>query len=329
MLKGMKKGVAVAINQSAIVNRPESFANMRKVGPKVCITTANSPDFIGFHALLQVGAHSLGGRFGAAEIINAESIEKVMESPTNLNLNPLHMWQYTVWKTPDAHEKMHYDNFERIFELCGHCLDMVVEGPDEPVLEVVEADMPALIGLTDVPAVLGGAFAAQQPVPKIRLPHQRMIVVADHSVIQGREEQCLAGILETLNLLKEQAPGMIGWMVMKKLGVSGIGALQFAPRELWEAVETLGANPPSRPMTNFGLWGEDYHDVAVPHQGYTEYLVHMEWESPQALSFGVALAAVNPRIRKIHDEGVLAHLAKVPPYYRVFVPMMEDMVFFH
>jgi sulfur oxygenase/reductase len=80
--------------------------------------------------------------------------------------------------------------------------------------------------MTDVPAVLGGAFAAQQPVPKVRLPHQRMTVLADHVVIKSSEEQCLAGILETLTLLREHAPGMIGWMVMRKLGVSGIDALQ-------------------------------------------------------------------------------------------------------
>lgn len=61
----------------------------------------------------------------------------------------------------------------------------------------------------------------------------------------------------------------------------------------------------------------------------TEYLVHTEWESPETLTFGLAATAVNSKLRKIHDDGVLSHLWRVPPCYRVFVPIMEDLVFFH
>ena len=329
MTPGIEKGVAIAVNQSSILNRADTFEKMSKIGPKVCITTANSPGFIGFHALLQVGAHPLGGRFGAAQIVAAESLEKVMESPTNLNLNPLRMWQYTVWDDIDSHEKMHHDNFARIFELCTNCTGFVVEGPDEPVFTVVDADLPPLLGMTDVPSALGAAFAAQQPVPKVRLAHQRMVVIGEHKVIAAKEQQFLEGAIATMKVLKEHAPGMIGWMIMKKQGESGIGPMQFAPPYFWEGLETLGAHPPSKPVTNYGEWGKDYHGVATPHTGDPEYYVHMEWESPSTLSFGLALTAVNPKIRKIHDEGVLVTLAKMPPYYRVFVPMMEDMVFFH
>jgi sulfur oxygenase/reductase len=323
------KGVAIAVNQAKVINEAETFEKMSVIGPKVCMTTANHPGFLGFHALLQVGAHPLGGRYGGARIVNAESLEKVMESPTNINLNPLNLWQYTMWNDMDDHEQMHHENFSRIFELCGSCLSFVLEGPDEPMFTVVDADMPPLIGMTDVPNVLGAAFAAQQEVPKVRLDHRRVVAIGEHKVRADREEQFLEGALATLKLLKDNAPGMIGWMVMKKHGESGIGPMQFTPPYLWEGIQTLGANPPSKPITNYGEWGKDYRSFATPHTGDPEYFVHMEWETPTALSFGLALTAVNPKVRKIHDEGVLTTLAKLPPYYRVMLPLMEDMVFFH
>lgn len=329
MRNGIENGVAIAINQSSIVNEPQSFQNMQKVGPKVCLTTANSEGFIGFHAFVQVGTHPLGGRFGGARLIAADSLQAIMDDPSNIQLNPLNLWQYTVWDSPNAHEKMHYDNFERIFELCSHCLDMVVEGPDEPVFTVVESDMPRLMGMTDIPALLGEAFANQQPVPKVRLNGRRLVTVGEHTVISEREDEFLAGAVETLQMLKQEAPGMIGWMILKKEGDAGIGPFQFAPKEFWQSVETLGANPPDTPRNNFGLYGKDYDGVAIPHKGYPKYYVHMEWEDADSLMFGLSLTGVNPKIRKIHDEGVMQHLAHVPPYYRIFAPMMEDMVFFH
>ncbi len=222
MVRGIKKGAALAINQAAIANAPESFEKMERVGPKVCLTTANEPGFLGFHAFLQTGVHPLGGRFGAAKLINADSMEAVIESPLNLRLNPLNLWQYTVWEDAEAHERMHYEQYERIFELCAGCLDMVVDGPWEPVYRILEEDMPRLMGMTD-----------------------------------------------------------------------------------------------------------DYNTPPIPIGGPKQYLVHTEWESPDTLLFGLTLTGVNPELRKIHDEGVMAHLARLPPYYRIFAPAMEDMIFFH
>jgi sulfur oxygenase/reductase len=189
--------------------------------------------------------------------------------------------------------------------------------------------MPQLLGVTDVPAVMAQSFIQQKAVPKVRLPFQRVIAVGEHKIKEGCDQQFEGGAEKTLRELKENASGMIGWAILKKIGDSGLGPMQFTPPYLWEALETLGANPPSRLLTNYGEWGKDYYGVAVPHRGHPEYLVHMEWENPDMLNFGLALTAVNPRIRQTHDEGVMVHLAQVPPYYRVFVPLMEDMVFFH
>ena len=41
----------IAINVAKIANRPESYATMMKVGPKVCITTASHQGFLGFEQL--------------------------------------------------------------------------------------------------------------------------------------------------------------------------------------------------------------------------------------------------------------------------------------
>ncbi|MET0049866.1 MAG: sulfur oxygenase reductase family protein, partial [Candidatus Thiodiazotropha sp.] len=64
----------IAINQARIVNRPESFETMMHVGPKVCITTASHPGFLGFEQLLQIGIHPMAGRYGggAMDMRNAE-----------------------------------------------------------------------------------------------------------------------------------------------------------------------------------------------------------------------------------------------------------------
>ena len=329
MIQGIKKGAALAINKSAVVNDPSSFEKMSKIGPKVCLTTANEPGFLGFHAFLQTGTHPLAGRYGAAQVVTADSLEAVMESPTNLRLNPLNLWQYTVWENAEAHERMHYEQFDRIFELCGGCLDMVVDGPSEPVYTIVEADMPRLVGLTDVPQLMGAAFAQQKPVPKVRLAMKRLVALGEHFVMEGKEEAFLEGTLRTLEKLQESAPGMIGWMILEKQGESALSTFQLSPPAFWESMQTLGANPPKSRQTNYGEFGKDYTGPPIPSSGPKEYLVHMEWESPDALTFGLALTGVNPELRKIHDDGVLAHLARLPPYYRVFAPAMEDMVFFH
>jgi sulfur oxygenase/reductase len=141
----------IAINMAKMANRPESYETMQKVGPKVCITTAKHPGFLGFEQLLQTGIHPMAGRYGGGALDMRET------------LNPIGMFQYTVWKDVASHEEMHYQQFDTIYELCHHCLDMVVEGPWEPLYVVVDHDLPSVIGMTDVPRQLSGSFAAQEP----------------------------------------------------------------------------------------------------------------------------------------------------------------------
>lgn len=296
----------VAINMSTVVNSPESFKLMHQVGPKVCITTASHPGFLGFEQLLQTGIHPMAGRYGGGAIDMSET------------LNPMGMYQYTVWKDVKSHEEMHYDNFDIIFELCGNCLGMLVEGPWEPYYEVIASDLPPIMSMTDVPLTMGNAFAQQKEVPKVALASQRSIVVGDHVIMEGRETQFEAGAKATLEWMKANIPGMIGWMVMKQIGVSAIGSFQLDPNGMMRA--TLGANPPKY-ATNYG--DKPLDTPPMPPQKPTEYLVHMEWESPNHAHMGLAHAFVDYELRQIHNDGVLAHIHR-GPYYRVFAPFMEQ-----
>ena len=296
----------IAINMTKVANEPKSFETMMKVGPKVCITTASHPGFLGFEQLIQTGIHPMAGRYGGGSV----DMSKTM--------NPIGMFQYTVWKDMQSHEEMHHDNFDNIYELCASCLDMVVEGPWEPLYEVVNSDLPQLTSMTGIPRAMGQAFAKQEEVPKVALSEQRAIVVGDHWVMHGHEEDFEKGAAETLEWMKENVPGMIGWMIMRQSAVSAIGSFQLDPEGAMKA--TLGANPPEY-NTNYG---NDVNDMPpIPAQTPTQYFIHMEWESPEHGHMGLGHAMVDYELRQIHNNGVMAHLDR-GPYYQFFAPMMEQ-----
>jgi sulfur oxygenase/reductase len=79
----------IAINMAKIANKPDSYETMMKVGPKVCITTASHPGFLGFEQLLQTGIHPMAGRYGGGAVDMRETLnpmggqlEKPHPSPT-------------------------------------------------------------------------------------------------------------------------------------------------------------------------------------------------------------------------------------------------------
>jgi len=302
----MNKNPIIAINMSKVSNTPESFAAMHKVGPKVCITTAKHPGFLGFEQLIQTGIHPMAGRFGGGALDMTQT------------LNPIAMYQYTVWKDVKSHEEMHYQQFNTIYELCGSCLGMVIEGPWEPYYEITASDLPLVIGMTDVPKVMGESFSQQKPIAKIALASQRALVVGDHWVMKDHEKAFEAGVCKTLKWLKENAPGMIGWMLLKQIGVSAAGSFQLDPDGMTKA--TLGANPPLY-NTNYG--NKPLAAPPIPPQTPAQYFVHMEWETPEHAHQGIGKALINYELLQIHNNGVLAHLDR-GPYYMIFNVMMEE-----
>jgi sulfur oxygenase/reductase len=296
----------IAINMSKVTNVPESLATMKAVGPKVCVTTAKQPGFLGYEQLLQTGIIPMAGRYGGGT------------ADMSSTLNPVGMFQYTVWEDVKSHEEMHFKQFNTIYELCLHCLGMVVEGPWEPLYEIVASDLPQVIGITDVPYVMSKYFAQQKPVPKVALSSQRTIAVGDHWIMKGHEKAFEQGAIKTCQFLKSNAPGMIGWMLLKQIGVSAIGSFQLEPEGMTNA--TLGANPPAY-GTNYGNKPLDY--PPIPAQTPAQYLVHMEWESPDYACQGIGKALVNHELLQLHNKEVLAHVDR-GPYYMLFTPMMEE-----
>ena len=290
----------VALNMSLVVNEENSFKLMGEVGPKVCITTATHPGFIGFMANLQSGILPLAGRYGGGKV----HMEK--------ELNPIRNYQYTMWKSWQDHDEFHMKQFTRVFELCGACLEMVVEGPWEPVYRVVAAKLPQVRSMGEITKLAGDL---QQGKEFIRFATPgRCVALAPHTVKPGAEAAFEKGAVATMEAIAEST-GFLGYMILKQIGVCALGSFMLDPVSNAQALMTLGANPPDNPVPLFQT------PEAMPTP--PEYLIHTEWDSPEVARLGFAKVLVNHNIRKIHDDGVMAHLIR-GPYIMFFNPMMEE-----
>lgn len=292
--------LCVAINMSKVANNEYSHELMHKVGPRVCITTASHPGFLGFQANVQTGVLPLAGRYGGAKVY----MEK--------ELNPIRNYQYTMWKRWQDHDEFHQQKFARIFELCGHCLSMVVEGPWEPVYEVVQAEMPPIRSMGQI-AKLAEDLQRGEEFVRFATP-QRCVALTEHTVRPGRETHFERGVADTMDAIADST-GFLGYMLLRQTGVCAIGSFMLDPQSMGESLETLGANPPADPKPLFRT------PDAKPHP--PEYLVHSEWEAPELAQLGLAKVLVNRKARTVHDEGVMANVLR-GPYIMFFQPMMEE-----
>lgn len=109
--------------------------------------------------------------------------------------------------------------------------------------------------------------------------------------------------------------GFLGYMILKQIGICALGSLMLDPVSMAETLQTLGANPPRNPKPLFKTLD------AMPSP--SEYLIHSEWDATEMVQLGFAKVLVNQAIRKIHDDGVIAHLIRAP-YIMFFQPMMEE-----
>jgi len=292
--------IYLALNMSKVANNEESFRLMHKVGPKVCITTATHPGFVGFQANIQTGILPLAGRYGGGKV----HMEK--------ELNPIRNYQYTMWRRWEDHDEFHLQQFDRIFELCGSCLSMVVEGPWEPVYRVVRAKMAPIRTMGQI-TDLGVDMQQKKEFIRFATP-QRCVAMAEHTVMPGKEEAFEAGAIATMEALSNST-GFLGYMILKQIGVCALGSFMLDPASMGEALQTLGANPPDDPKPLFET------PEAMPSP--PEYLIHSEWDAPEIAQLGFGKVLVNHRIRKIHDDGVMANLIR-GPYIMFFQPMMEE-----
>ncbi len=292
--------IYVAINATKVKNEEESFNLMRNVGPRVCITTATHPGFIGFQANYQTGILPLAGRYGGGAV----NMEK--------ELNPLRNYQYTMWKTYQDHDEFHEQQFNRVFELCGACMSMVVEGPWEPVYTVVKAKMPPVRSMGQIGDLAQDLMQNKEYV-RFATP-MRCVAIAEHTVKPGKEQEFEKGAVDTMEALSDST-GFLGYMILKQMGVCAFGSFMLDPRSTAESLMTLGANPPKNPQPLF--------KTPEANPSPPEYVIHSEWEAPEMAQLGFAKVLVNYNIKKIHDEGVMAHLIR-GPYIMFFNPMMEE-----
>jgi sulfur oxygenase/reductase len=296
----LESPIYLALNMSKVTNDEESFRIMHKVGPRVCITTATHPGFVGFQANIQTGILPLAGRYGGGKV----HMEK--------ELNPIRNYQYTMWKRWEDHDEFHLQEFDRVFELCGSCLGMVVEGPWEPVYRIVKARMASIRTMGQIADL---AVDIQQKKEFIRfVTPMRCVAVAEHTVMPGKEKAFEEGAIATMEALSDST-GFLGYMILKQIGVCALGSFMMDPRSMTESFQTLGANPPKNPKPLFKT------PDAMPSP--PEYLIHSEWEAPELAQLGFGKVLVNTGIRKIHDDGVMAHLIR-GPYIMFFQPMMEE-----
>ena len=290
----------LALNASKVANNEESFRLMKKVGPRVCITTATHPGFVGFQANIQTGILPLAGRYGGGKV----HMEK--------ELNPIRNYQYTMWKRWQDHDEFHQQQFDRVFELCGSCLSMVLEGPWEPVYRIVKARITPVRAMGQITDL---AMDIQQKKEFIRFTTpRRCVAIAEHTVMPGKEKAFEEGAIATMEALSGST-GFLGYMILKQIGVCALGSFMMDPKSMAQSLQTLGANPPKDPKPLFKT------PEATPSP--PEYLIHSEWGAPEMAQLGFAKVLVNHKIRKIHDDGVMAHLIR-GPYIMFFQPMMEE-----
>jgi len=292
--------IYLALNMSKVANNEESFRLMHKVGPRVCITTASHPGFVGFQANIQTGILPLAGRYGGGKV----HMEK--------ELNPIRNYQYTMWKRWEDHDQFHVQQFDRVFELCGSCLGMVIEGPWEPVYRIVKAKMAPIRTMGQI-TDLAGDIQQKKEFIRFATP-RRCVAMAEHTVMPGKEKAFEQGAIATMEALSDST-GFLGYMILKQIGVCALGSFMMDPKSMSESLQTLGANPPKDPKPLFRT------PDAMPSP--TEYLIHSEWDAPELAQLGFGKVLVNTKIRKIHDDGVMAHLIR-GPYIMFFQPMMEE-----
>jgi sulfur oxygenase/reductase len=294
------RGPVIAINMVEMVNSVEAFERMQLAGPKMCMLTASQPGFLGYQANYQIGILPMAGRYGGGSLNMVQT------------LNPLPVWQYTVWDRQAAHGEFHQNYFARAFEICAYCFPVTVKGPWEPIYSVVAAQMPELRSPGQLTALSGQARAGEQ-LQRYATP-QRVVALGVHTVKAGEESAFEQGVVATMEALAD-SPGYLGYMLMKQIGVNPWGSLRLDPESMIEMVQTFGAHPPENPESLF----RDSQAAVTPR----EYLVHSEWETAELAEAGISRVGLDRHVRAVHNRGVVTHLI-YGPYVMLFAPMMEQ-----
>lgn len=231
----------------------------------------------------QLGACPMGMRWGAS---------------TNMSTQLSHIWidQFTNWDSWEAHENFHETFEDVVVDTYAKCGEVLLEGPEEPVFRVVYSDLPKLISMNQWLKKSADGKRDGYAVDT----GKTVSVMATHRVRPGKEEEFEAGEIETMNMLMEST-GMIGFQILKRIGVSTLGSGHATVASL---LEDLKDSSGSKLKRTAEVW-----------EGYTlpaEYLVIVEWETIQHAQGNMSHVNVKPDILAVHDPKVLDNCLYMP-----------------
>jgi sulfur oxygenase/reductase len=278
-----KSTLYVAINKVLIKNDPDLMTMMKQASSRMCLATALTPGFKGFDLMKQLGACPMGLRWGAS---------------TDMGSKLSHIWidQFTYWDSWESHENFHETFEDVVVNTCARCGDVMLEGPEEPVYRVVCCDLPKLVSLNQWQEKKGKGKESGHAVDS----GETVTVLATHRIRPGKESEFESGEIETMNMLKE-SPGMLGFMILKKIGLSTLGSGHATVESM---LEDLKDSSGSKLQRTAEVW-----------EGYTcpaEYLVMVEWESLKYAQGNMPHVNVKPDILFVHGSKVLNNCLHMP-----------------
>lgn len=98
--------------------------------------------------------------------------------------------------------------------------------------------------------------------------------------------------------------GFLGYMVLKQIGICALGSFMLDSVSMAETLQRFRAYAPRHLKPLF--------KTLDTRTSTPEYLIHSEGDATETAQLGFAKVLVNHTIRKIHDDGILAHLILGP-----------------
>ena len=217
---------------------------------------------------------------------------------SDMGENLSHIWidQITFWDSWEAHENFHETFEDVVVDTCAKCGDVLLDGPVEPVYRVVHSDLPKLVSANQWFQRSAQGTAAGYAIDS----GETVTVMADHVIKPGAEADFEEGEVQVLNGLKE-TNGMIGFMILKRIGMSTLGSGHATVDSLMEDLKDSSGSKLKR--------------TAEVWEGYTlpaQYLVMVEWESMDAAQRGMPHVNVKPSLLFIHGPKVLDNCLRMP-----------------
>jgi len=185
-----------------------------------------------------------------------------------------------------------------VVSACAQCGQMLLDGPEEPVFRLVASDLPRLVSKNQLMKL--GFERAGNTAGYAMDSGETVTVLARHTVRSGKEGEFEAGEQQTMELLKT-SPGVIGYQILKRVGLSTLGSGHATVASLMEDMKDSS--------------GSKLQRTAEVWEGYTlpaEYLVMVEFETLADAQGSMPHVNVRPDILSVHGPKVLDNCLRVP-----------------